>query len=217
MDRKVLHKLSYGLYVVTTTFEGRMNGQIADAVMQVNAAPKQTVALSLNNDNFTTELVKKSGKIALSILSQNYDPQIIANFGMQSGRSVDKFADFPPQISGSGLPYYTGGGFCGWLEGTVIEQQTVGSHTIFVIEVTDGALCDDPQPLIYADYLDRKRQPQAEVKVEAKPEVEIEVMPATDDEPTWRCTICGHTVQGDLDENYRCPLCGVGRELFERI
>ncbi|MBQ2888359.1 MAG: flavin reductase [Firmicutes bacterium] len=216
MDRKVLHKLSYGLYVVTTTFEGRMNGQIADAVMQVNAAPKQTVALSLNNDNFTTELVKKSGKIALSILSQNYDPQIITNFGMQSGRNVDKFAVFPPQISASGLPYYTGSGFCGWLEGTVIEQQTVGSHTIFVIEVTEGALCDDLQPLIYADYLNRKRQPQT--TAEPVPQTEVKAAePAAGDEPTWRCTICGHTVQGDLDENYRCPLCGVGRELFERI
>lgn len=209
MDRKVLHKLSYGLYVVTTTYEGRMNGQIADAVMQVNAAPKQTVALSLNNDNFTTELVKKSGKIALSILSQNYDPQIIANFGMQSGRSVDKFADYPPQISDSGLPHYTGGGFCGWLEGTVIEQQTVGSHTIFVIEVTDGALCDDPQPLIYADYLDRKRRPQAQA--DTKP-----AQPAAD-APTWCCTLCGHTVQRRMDENYRCPVCGVGQDFFEQI
>ena len=60
-DRKVLHKMSYGLYVVTTEFEGKINGQIADAVMQINAAPRQTVALSLNNDNYTTELVKQSG------------------------------------------------------------------------------------------------------------------------------------------------------------
>lgn len=205
-DRKVLHKMSYGLYVVTTECDGKINGQIADAVMQVNAAPRQTVALSLNNDNYTTELVKKSGKLAVSILSQQYDPALIANFGLQSGRTADKFAQFPPQLTAGGLPYYEGAGFCGWLAGPVIEQTTVGSHTIFVIEAAEGVPGTDAGPLLYADYLARKARPQAG----AAP------APASD-KPRWRCKVCGYIYEGELPPDYRCPICGVGADMFERV
>lgn len=205
-DRKVLHKMSYGLYVVTTEFEGKINGQIADAVMQINAAPRQTVALSLNNDNYTTELVKQSGKLAVSILSQNYDPALIANFGLQSGRTADKFAVFPPKFTAAGLPYYEGSGFCGWVAGSVIEQMTVGSHTIFVIEAEEGMPCSDTQPLLYADYLAKKTRPAAQTA------------PAfVGDTPRWRCKMCGYIYEGELPPDYRCPICGVGADMFERV
>lgn len=168
LDRKVLHKLSYGLYVVTTAWEGRLNGQIADAVMQINAEPRQTVAVSLNNGNFTCELAKKSGRLAISILATDYDKEVIANFGMQSGRDKDKFAAYPPKLSPAGLPYYDGPGFCGWLEGPVVESLTVGSHTIFVLQAEAGNLSPEPgEPLIYADYLSAKRaKPAAAPKQE---------------------------------------------------
>ncbi len=206
-DRKVLHKMSYGLYVVTTEFAGTINGQIADAVMQVNAAPRQTVALSLNNDNYTTELVKKSGKLAVSIISQNYDPALIANFGLQSGRTADKFAAYPPKFTAAGLPYYEGAGFCGWLAGPVIEQMTVGSHTIFVIEAAEGQLSSDTEPLLYADYLAKKARPQAET-----------APVLAGDTPRWRCKVCGYIYEGEeLPPDFRCPICGVGADMFERV
>lgn len=211
LDRKVLHKLSYGLYVVTTAFAGRMNGQIADAIMQVNAQPEQTVAVSLNNDNFTCELVKQSGKLAISVLSTAYDKEVIANFGFNSGRDMDKFAAFPPKISENGLPYYEGPGFCGWLEGSVIEQLTVGSHTIFVVRAEAGTVgAEAAGPLIYADYLQAKRQPAAAPKPE----------PETTPEPKrkgYRCDVCGYIEYGEIGPDYRCPICGVGPEHFVEI
>ncbi len=207
-DRKVLHKMSYGLYVVTTEFAGRVNGQIADAVMQVNAAPRQTVALSLNNDNFTTELIKQSGRIAISIISQNYDPALIANFGLQSGRDADKFAAFPAKLTEGGLPYYEGPGFCGWLAGPVIERLTVGSHTIFVMAAEEGQPGVDAEPLLYADYLAKKTRPQAEAAPAPAP---------AGDKPRWRCRVCGYVYEGELPPDYRCPICGVGADMFERI
>lgn len=34
----------------------------------------------------------------------------------------------------------------------------------------------------------------------------------------WRCTLCGYIVEMDeLPEDFTCPMCGVGREMFERI
>ena len=34
----------------------------------------------------------------------------------------------------------------------------------------------------------------------------------------WRCTVCGHMVYEDeLPDNFACPVCGVGKDMFERV
>lgn len=34
----------------------------------------------------------------------------------------------------------------------------------------------------------------------------------------YRCTVCGYEHhEGELPEDYACPICGVGKELFEPI
>ena len=34
----------------------------------------------------------------------------------------------------------------------------------------------------------------------------------------WRCTICGHIEYVDeLPDDFECPICGVGKEMFERV
>ena len=34
----------------------------------------------------------------------------------------------------------------------------------------------------------------------------------------WRCTICGHMEYVDeLPDDFVCPICGVGKEFFERV
>lgn len=34
----------------------------------------------------------------------------------------------------------------------------------------------------------------------------------------WRCKVCGHMVEMDeLPDDFVCPLCGVGKDMFERI
>ena len=37
---------------------------------------------------------------------------------------------------------------------------------------------------------------------------------------TWRCRACGFEVEVEGDElpaDYVCPVCGLGREMFERV
>ena len=35
----------------------------------------------------------------------------------------------------------------------------------------------------------------------------------------YRCTICGEVVEleGEMPEDYVCPVCGVGKDMFELV
>lgn len=50
MDSKIFHKISYGLYVIGSTKDGKFNGQIANTVFQISSDPA-TVAISINKKN----------------------------------------------------------------------------------------------------------------------------------------------------------------------
>ena len=52
MDRKTLHKISYGVYIVSTINGDKKNGQIANAIFQITSEPP-TVAISINKKNLT--------------------------------------------------------------------------------------------------------------------------------------------------------------------
>jgi len=69
MNRAALHKISYGLYIVTSGQEGKFSGQVANAMFQVTSNPA-TVAISINKENYTHELIELSRKFAVSILSE---------------------------------------------------------------------------------------------------------------------------------------------------
>lgn len=32
----------------------------------------------------------------------------------------------------------------------------------------------------------------------------------------WICTVCGYIHEGELPEDFECPLCGVGPDMFEK-
>ena len=91
MDTKALFQLSYGLYVISTEFEGAAAGCTANTVVQITGDPVQ-IAVGLNKNNYTNEMIQKSGKLAVSILSKTPDMDLIANFGFQRSRDADKFA-----------------------------------------------------------------------------------------------------------------------------
>ena len=90
MDTKVFRKISYGVYIVTSKAGDRINGQTANALMQVCSSPP-LIAMAINKENLTHEFIKKSGVFTVSILSQDAPPRLIGRFGFKSGREVDKF------------------------------------------------------------------------------------------------------------------------------
>ena len=92
IDSKAFYKLSYGLYLLSTKWQGKDNACIVDAVIQSAAEPK-CITVSCMAGNYTPELIRSSRCFNLSVLTQDTPAEFFQRFGMQSGRSADKFAD----------------------------------------------------------------------------------------------------------------------------
>lgn len=150
MDTKVFRKISYGVYIVTSRSGGRINGQAANAVMQVSSQPP-LVAIAINRENLTHAFIKDSGLFAVSILAREALPKLIGGFGFKSGREVDKFAGVEYRLGTNGCPILQQD-TVGYIEARVVSLLEAGTHTIFVGEVTEGGLLREGEPMTYAYY-----------------------------------------------------------------
>jgi flavin reductase (DIM6/NTAB) family NADH-FMN oxidoreductase RutF len=150
MNPKALHKLGYGLYVVTSRKGDRLNGQIANTVFQVTSDPP-TVGISINKGNLTWEFIQDSRVFAVSVLCQDTPLSFIGNFGFKSGRDFDKLAEIDHRIGVGGAPVVLDNS-AAFLEAEVIDELSVGTHTIFVGRVVDGEVLDDEKACMTYDY-----------------------------------------------------------------
>lgn len=203
MDKKALYNLSYGVFILTTKVEYKVNGCIINTCMQVANDPVR-IAISVLNQNYTCELLKQSGVFTLSLLDQSCSFETIKHFGFQSGRNVNKFESLTVPEDCNGVPY-VGWHSCSVLSGKVVEQHDLGTHTLFIAEVVDAKLLNNNAPLTYADYQNH---------VKPKPEKKLEDRKIVG----WRCKICNYVYEGsELPADYVCPLCGHGVDDFEPI
>ena len=93
MNTKILQKISYGLFVVTTSFEGKDTGCIINTACQV-ATEMNAVTISVNKANYTCEMIQKAKRFNISVIDQSATFDLFKHFGFQSGRDTDKFAGF---------------------------------------------------------------------------------------------------------------------------
>ena len=150
MDLQTLHKINYGMYIISTEFGGITNGQIANTMFQVTSEPVRVVT-SINKLNYTHELLVKSRKLSVSILSVDTTLVFIGRFGFKSGRDIKKFDGINSIGASNGCPIPTD--FCtGYLEASVINTVDAGSHTLFIADVTEAKILSQAVPLTYSDY-----------------------------------------------------------------
>lgn len=154
MDISALFKLSYGLYIAGTATDEGLGGCIVDAVAQVSMAEPPNIILGSMVRNETNARIKTSGRFSLSILPEGIDPFVVANFGFQSSRDVDKWVNVPHEVK-EGLPVLSGA--VAHIALKVNEAKELGTHTLFICEVTDAWQDAGGRPLIYADYLEKMK------------------------------------------------------------
>ena len=104
MDQKAFFNLCYGLYIISTSHEGKDAGCVANTLQQVTSSPQQ-MAVTLNKDNYTEQLIEKSGRFCGSVLSQDTDMEMIKTFGFQSSKDTNKFEKVESKRDKNGILY----------------------------------------------------------------------------------------------------------------
>jgi flavin reductase (DIM6/NTAB) family NADH-FMN oxidoreductase RutF/rubredoxin len=230
VDSKTLNKISYGLYVVSSVQGDRHNGQIANTVFQITSEPP-TIAVSINKENLTHEYIESSGLFTVSILSKEAPMPFIGQFGFKTGREVDKFKGVGYRLGANGCPVVLDN-VTGYLEARVEKAMDVGTHTIFAGLVTDAQSVSNGEPMTYAYYHEVKRGTAPKTAPTYIKDREKEAKEATKLDK-YTCTVCGYvydpglgdpdasiapgTAFEDLPEDWVCPICGSGKDEFEKV
>lgn len=218
---EALFKISYGLYLIGSGNKESGNGYVSNTVFQVSADPPK-IATACSKNNFTCEMIKKSGVFSVSVLHQDTSNETIVNFGYKSGRDINKFPASEIIYSSDGTPIVLNDSIA-WFSCKVEQSVDAGSHIIFIGEVIESELLDDSkEPMTYAyyrqtrkgrapknapTYVDRSKLTEAKIAAPAK---------------KYRCVVCGYVYDdsvekikfADLPSDWVCPVCGSDKSDF---
>ncbi len=150
LNRKALENLSYGLYIVTSRSDNRLNGQVVNTVIQVTSDPPR-VAVIINKKNLTHEYISRSGSFGVSVLEETAPLIFFGPFGFRSGRDYDKLSKVQFKEGTTGCPLVTQHTLS-VLDAKVIEQVDVGTHTVFIGDVVSSEVLKEGRPLTYLYY-----------------------------------------------------------------
>lgn len=219
MNSKVFRSLSYGMYLIAGVIDGKKTGCIVNTVFQVTSEPPM-IGVSVNKDNYTNEVIRRSGEFSVCILSENVSKDVIGEFGFKSGRDVSKFASVPHETVSNDLPILKDG-LCGWFVCRVKESIDLSTHTVFFAEVVDGETTDGGAPMTYAYYhsVVKGKAPKNAPTWEKE---SADDAPAADAAPKVRyvCGLCGYVYDGEtpfeeLPDDWVCPVCGEPKSSFK--
>ena len=227
MNTKALYNLSYGLYVVASEKQGKLNAQIANTVIQVTSEPP-AIAVCINKQNLTHEFITASKVFVASVLSQDTPLSFIGHFGFKSGREVDKLKDVNYKLGEAKAPIVLDHSVA-YLEAKVINQLDVGTHTIFIGELVGADVLNEGEPMTYAYY----HQVKGGTTPKTAPSYIEERKETVSKMAKYQCTVCGYiydpelgdpdggikpgTPFEDIPDDWVCPVCGASKDQFEKV
>ena len=209
IDPTALFSFSYGLFVLSASRGGKDNGCIINTAQQVTSQPNR-ISICVNKQNYTHDMILETGVFSLSVLSEEAQFDLFQRFGFASGRDTDKFTEAEKANRGAnGVPYLTAAA-AALISGRVIETRDLGTHTMFIADVTEARNLSKAAPMTYAYYF-------AHVKPKPAPK---------DDSKkgkVWVCKICGYEYDEEeegvpfekLPDDWVCPLCKHPKSDFE--
>lgn len=199
LDPTALFKIGYGLYVVSCNDGAKDTGCIVNTVTQVTASPNR-IAVTVNKQNYTHHVIKKTGKLNINCLSEDAPFSVFENFGFKSGRTENKFDGVPFTRSANGLAVLSQH-INAYISLSVESYADLGTHGMFICSVTGAEKVNDNESMTYAYY-------HASVKPK----------PKTQGKKGFVCRICGYIYEGEnLPADFICPICKHGAEDFEPI
>lgn len=206
MNTNPLYKIPYGLYVLTASQGDKDNGCIINTLSQLTSSPVQ-IAVTVNKANLTCDMIKATGKFNVSVIDTSAQLPLFEHFGFRSGRNVQKFGTpdsyrFSPCYADNGVIYVKSGANA-FLSGKVTGETDLGTHTMFIAEMTDGEVLSDKPSMTY-EYYQQNIKPKPAQPAEKK--------------TGWICKVCGYIYEGEtLPDDFVCPVCKHGAEDFEKL
>jgi flavin reductase (DIM6/NTAB) family NADH-FMN oxidoreductase RutF/rubredoxin len=226
LNSKALYSITYGLYIISARKGDKVNGQIANTLIQVCSEPVK-VSITLNKGNLTHDFIKETKLFSASMLSKDTPLSFIGTFGFKSGRDIDKFNGVNFTLSGNKLPIIRDNTLA-YLEAKVVNEVDLGTHTMFIGDVVDADVIKEGEPMSYAYYQQVKRgttPKSAPSYIEKKEDGQKMAK--------YKCKICGYIYDpaaGDPDggikpgtafesipDTWVCPICGASKSDFEKI
>ncbi len=198
MDKNVMRNISYGLFILTAKDGDKLNGCVTNTLQQATTSPNR-ITITVNKENLTHDMVLKTGEFNVSILSEKAKFDTFKHFGFQTGRDVDKFEEYPKEMAANGIPYIADG-VNGFISGKVIQSIDLGTHTLFIADVTDGeVLSQDPSATYEYYHKNIKESPDKK-------------------SAGWVCKICSYVhPHEELPADFICPLCKHPASDFEKL
>ncbi len=156
---RALFQVTHGLYILTARVTDKINGQCLDALMQVTNAPPR-ISIGVGKGSLTHEMIVRSGRFVANVIDRE-DPlceAVVRRFGFQSGRNVDKFADYNYATSDQGIPILPDAK--AFFECTILPDLTVdlGTHSLFVALVDQAGTHEQGEPFTYNEYRKRMKK-----------------------------------------------------------
>jgi flavin reductase (DIM6/NTAB) family NADH-FMN oxidoreductase RutF/rubredoxin len=227
MDTEALHDIGYGMYVIGSKEDKKFDALIANTVFQITSKPP-TIAISITKSNLSYEYIKGSRVFTVSVLNQDAPLSFIGQLGFKSGRDPDKLKSMHYRAGQTGAPIITDYAVS-YLEARVINEIGIGNHALFIGEVVNAEVLSHKTPLTYAYYHREKRGTTPETAPTYVAEKKEKVSGAA----KYRCVVCGYIydpAHGDpesgvkpgtpfekLPDSWVCPICGVGKDQFEKV
>ncbi len=234
MNPKALHKISYGMYVVSSRKDGKFNGQIANTIVQTTSEPAM-IALCINKKNLTHEFIEASKVVTVSVLSTATPMEFIGRFGFKSGRDGYKYDGVNYKVGVTGAPVVLDHALA-YYEAEVVASMEAETHTLYLAKVLDAEILDEKaEPMTYAYYhlvKGGKSPKTAPTYIKEEPKAE-EPKPAATQLARWECTVCGYvydpavgdpdggikpgTAFEDIPDDWTCPVCGAAKSEFKKL
>lgn len=191
MDNKAMYKLTYGLFILTARDGDKDNGCIVNTVAQVTTTPNR-ITVAVNKNNYTHDMIVKTGEFNVSILTEGSKFDTYKHWGFQSGKDVDKTESITYQRAENGI-IYLAEETNAYISAKVISTTDLGTHTLFLADVTEAVVLSDEESVTYSYY-------QKNIK-SAPPK-------NTEKKKGFICTVCGYIYEGDtLPADFICPWC----------
>lgn len=204
-----MFQLTYGLFLAGTSWEEQKSACVINTAIQVTSTPNR-MSVTMLKTNATTQMILKKKSLALSVISRETTLDTISDFGLRSSRDFDKFKGITYQTDEKGNPYLSDTMLC-YMSLSVFEKIDLGTHVMFLCDVTEAENFRKGTPMTYADYrvlknggtLSGLQQPNKE----------------TETKKQYVCSVCHYVYDGDvpfeeLPDDYVCPICKQPKSVF---